>query len=165
MNVHIICLHVTDGSTIPLACVSLLVRGNLSATHVVLLGYPNSYIKQKNLNAICILYKSALQDHKEELCFLSGGFRRSPTNEEKKELGRGCEKICLWGWKLTDSYLYWLNWHLSLNKLPPCQPNFKIGAIKSIDTPPALHIQTVLYYDQFNLGNINKCTNSKTIPI
>lgn len=62
-------------------------------------------------------------------------------------------------------YLYWLNWHLSLNKLPPCQPNFKIGAIKSIDTPPALHIQTVLYYDQFNLGNINKCTNSKTIPI
>ena len=95
MNVHIICLHVTDGSTIPLACVSLLVRGNLSATHVVLLGYPNSYIKQKNLNAICILYKSALQDHKEELRFLSGGFRRSPTNEEKKELGRGSEKICL----------------------------------------------------------------------
>lgn len=88
-----------------------------------------------------------------------------PPMRKRKELGRGCEKICLWGWKLTDGYLYWLNWHLSLNKLPPCQPNFKIGAIKSIDTPPALHIQTVLYYDQFNLGNINKCTNSKTIPI
>ena len=82
-----------DGSTIPLACVSLLVRGNLSATHVVLLGYPNSYIKQKNFNAICILYKSPLHDHKEALCFLSGGFRRSPTNEEKKGQERGCEKI------------------------------------------------------------------------
>ena len=66
-----------DGSTIPLACVSLLVRGNLSATHVVLLGYPNSYIKQKNLNAICILYKSALQDHKEalhQLCIFKPSF-------------------------------------------------------------------------------------------
>ena len=56
VNVHIICLHAMDGSTIPLACVSLLVRGNLSATHVVLLGYPNSYIKQKNFNAIYITW-------------------------------------------------------------------------------------------------------------
>ena len=64
-----------DGSTIPLACVSLLVRGNLSATHAVLLGYPKT--KQKNLNAICILYKSALQDHKEalhQLCIFKPSF-------------------------------------------------------------------------------------------
>ena len=70
-------------------------------------------------SAFCINRHYKITKHKEAPCFLSGGFRRSPTNEEKKEQGRGCEKICLWGWKLTDSYLYWLNWHLSLNKLPP----------------------------------------------
>ena len=88
-----------------------------------------------------------------------------PPMRKRRSKGENVRKFVFEDGNWQTVYLYWLNWHLSLNKLPPCQPNFKIGAIKSIDTPPALHIQTVLYYDQFNLGNINKCTNSKTIPI
>lgn len=51
--------------------------------------------------------QSTLHDHKEALCFLSGGFRRSPTNEEKKGQGKGCEKILSLRMQINRQLLVW----------------------------------------------------------
>ena len=88
-----------------------------------------------------------------------------PPMRKRRSMGEDVRKFVFedGNWQ-TVTCIDWIGTCPWINS-PPCQPNFKIGAIKSIDTPPALHIQTILFYDQFNLGNINKCTNSKTIPI